>query len=646
MTAHARSMAGAIATAALAYAIALLACAPALAEEATWSGLEQPRPPGASGSAWPVGLGYIGDVEFYAPDRGVLITDGEEPTVPKGIWAYNGVEWHEYAIECGASDGRVAWAGPSEFWTVSDGRPGQANEIGPGGEEIVPPREDNTLCHFAGGAIAGSYAHPAFQADSYQAMSGAACLGPSDCWFVGAPLAEPQLGAFQLHWNGSSLGAEPYPEEGHAAEALTPFEGALFESVLLAAGDRVSEEKPYPPVLHRINPQGFSPPMEAEEGPFGEGLPLYQTGEPAKALSYLRLSQADGALWAAAGATETGLKDEKGEVTVIRDVGGEWTQLIGPGDGHGLAAKPLGPVLASPSEEVQLLGGTEAQATHGGTARYAVVDAIAAEPGTDSAWLALSARGPLTGQRAVLVHIDAEGDLLEEQTLPSAAEESVGIGPKGAVTALTCPAVEDCWTGTAQGWLFHRATAGERRLIAEGALRDPRESEYFSGEVISYRPKDQGLPQVVPDAPPADDSGVNEEIIEPEGAFKEQKQTAEQPKVELPLLSRVRSRLVHGSELELRFHLAVMARVRLLARRRGRVIARTPTHTFKAGERKLMLALDRHRWPTKLTLQTKALAPLPLVSSVTGEGAGVTTETTGLSALPRVSPMGGPGTLP
>jgi len=639
-------IAAALSALALALACAMLACAPALAGEATWSGLEQPLPPPATRAGWPVGLGYIGDIEFYAPDRGVLVTDGEEPTIPKGVWAYNGVEWHEYASQCGASDGRVAWAGPGEFWTVSDGRPGQANEIGAGGEEIVAPLEDNTLCHFAGGQIVGSYAHPAFQADSYQAMSGAACLGPSDCWFAGAPLPEPQLGAFQLHWNGSSVTAEPYPEEGHAGEALAPFEGSVFESVLLAEGDRVSQEKPRPPVLHRINPEGVAPPMEPEEGPFGEGLPLYAKDEPSKALSYLRLSQADGALWAAAGASEAGLKDGEGQVTVIRDVGGEWKQLIGPGDEMGAAPRPLGPVLSSPSEEAALLGGSEEEAAAGGTARHAVVDAIAAEPGTGTAWLALSARSQPSSQRAVLVHIDDEGNVLEEQTLPSAAEASVGIGPKGAVSALACPAVNDCWMGTAQGWLFHLATASERSLLAEGRLRDPHESEYFSGEVITYRPKDQGLPQVVPDAPPADDSGVNEEVVEPEGAFKEQKQTAEQPKVELPLLARVHSRLVHGTTLELRFHLAVKARVRLIARRHRRVIASTPAHVFGAGEHRLRLALNRRRWPTKLTLQTKALAPLPLVSSVTGEGAGVTTETTGLRALPSVLPTGVLGTLP
>jgi hypothetical protein len=66
--------------------------------------------------------------------------------------------------------------------------------------------------------------------------------------------------------------------------------------------------------------------------------------------------------------------------------------------------------------------------------------------------------------------------------------------------------------------------------------------------------------------------------------------------------------------LELRFHLAVRARVRLLAQRRKRVVASTPTRTLAAGNRRLLLHLDPRLWPTKLDLQTHALAPLPTIS--------------------------------
>ncbi len=108
------------------------------------------------------------------------------------------------------------------------------------------------------------------------------------------------------------------------------------------------------------------------------------------------------------------------------------------------------------------------------------------------------------------------------------------------------------------------------------------------------------------------------------------------------LLTDLHSRLVHGTTLELRFHLAVKARVRLLAKRRKKVVASTPTRTLAAGNRKLLLRLNPHDWPTKLSLQTHALAPLPTTTvkeAVGGPehgGAGSNTVSTGLTVLPHV----------
>ena len=167
-----------------------LACACALpavsvaaegGEGAVWR-LEQPSPPkappGTPELSLPIGLGQIGDIEFWEPNRGLLITHGNGKAIPPGVWAYDGVEWREIAEVCGASEGSIAWAGPDEFWTVSDGRPGQVSESSGTQFERQVPLEDNTLCHFAGGSVVGSYAHPAGEADSYQAMHAAACIPP------------------------------------------------------------------------------------------------------------------------------------------------------------------------------------------------------------------------------------------------------------------------------------------------------------------------------------------------------------------------------------------------------------------------------------------------------------------------------------
>ena len=139
------------------------------------------------------------------------------------------------------------------------------------------------------------------------------------------------------------------------------------------------------------------------------------------------------------------------------------------------------------------------------------------------------------------------------------------------------------------------------------------DSEYGGNvNLITYRPPDQGLPQVPPDAPPPDTSGLVEEPPDYGGTFAEaERRSRSNRRSRLPLLSALHSRLVHGTTLELRFHLAVKARVRLLAKRHKQVVASTPMRTFAAGNRKLLLRLNRSEWPTKLSLQTHALAPLP-----------------------------------
>ena len=588
------------------------------AEAPQWR-LEQPLLPDAE---WPVALGGVGDMQFLegAPNRGLLITAGNKPSIEPGIWSYDGGGWHELSNQCGAQlDGRVAWAGPDDFWTVSDGRPGQAAEAAGTGNERAVPLNGNTLCHFENGQIVASYAHPAFEADSYLQMRGAACLKPTDCWFGGEVLPAPQIGAFQLHWDGSALEAEPYLGEGFPVHDMLPFEGHIYQSVRLEIPpDRTEREAITTPVMHVINPPGALPAFEPEDEA-GAGLPLYEEGELPQALDYFHLSSADGTLWAAAGPL-----DPSGQLTVAVREAGSWRLVLGPA---ALGVQQLEHIL--PAEDR-----AEEEALIGSSPSRAKVTAIAAEPGSGSVWLGLERAE--SQDQAVLVHINARGEELSEQTLPSAQERAEGVGNKGAAARLACPAPDDCWLATSRGWLFHLAPASERKL--------PRSADPNFEHLISYRPPDQGLPQVAQDAPPADVSGLHERGVAEIGTIAETKSEPESL-VTLPLLSRVHSRMLKGSKLELSFHLSVKARVRLLAERRKQLVAKTATHTFKAGDRKLLLRLDRRRWPTKLSLQTKALEPPRRVSSVTGEGGKVTTETTGLFVSP-LSVTGRAGQLP
>jgi hypothetical protein len=549
--------------------------------------VEQPEPPpppvGVEGSKTPIGLGRIGDIEFLSPNRGALITAGNGSSIHPGVWLYNGERWRELATVCGATDGRIAWAGPDEFWTISDGRPGQANSNG-----LRPPLEDDTLCRFAPPPgdpsgnleVVASYAQPAFLSTSYQAMHAAACINPSDCWFAGAPLESPQIGAFQLHWNGHSLEPEPYLPEGHAVWDMSKFKGRLYEGVRLLTGDSGKISR-HPPPLRVINGEGATHTFESVSE-----LPLYGSEEFFSAVDFLHLSTGGSSLWAAAGPElEQPEGSEPAGVTVIRTEEGtaNWSQVLGPG--------------TVPSGLERFPGD--------------VVDSIAAEPASNSAWIVLdSARDaaseePSPDAPALVARVSADGTVSDELNLPSSGEH---YGPKGAADKIACPAPRDCWLATTQGWLLHLATASERHLQRD---TDP----VFSGEEpIAVRPHDEGLPQESSDSLPVEESGLEEQRPSQGGTVKT---VLANPfaTVTVPLLSDVRTRLVHGTTLELRFDLSVKARVRLLAQRRRSVVASTPTRTLGAGRRSLLLRLNVHRWPTKLDLQTDALAPLKTAST-------------------------------
>jgi hypothetical protein len=569
------------------------------AGSASWL-LEQPEapapPPGVEPARVPIGLGKIGDIEFYAPNRGLLITAGNPPTVPAGVWVYNGVSWRELAKVCGATDGRIAWSGANEFWTVSDGRPGQQpNENG-----VFPPLQDNTLCHFNNGKVEASYASLAFRADSYQAMNAAGCISSSDCWFGGGPLPDEPDEAFQLHWNGSSVTAEPYPREGHTVEDMRLFEGHLYESVKLLSSDGTAAgvNNSEPPVLHVIAPSGQPPlftslPVHEMQLYFEpkEGEVPKLPEEFAQALGFLHLSTEGQTLWVAAGPQETPKGSSPAGVTIDRYGAGVWSQVIGPN-------APVSGASAFPDEEV---------------------NAIAAEPGSDSAWIAVAKqfeRNPATAE-ATIARVSADGTVSEEEHL----------GHAGAATKLVCPAAHDCWMATAGGWLYHLAPEDERQLSQDISFA-------FNG-LIAERPEDIGLPPQIPDIPPADDSGAPGEVppitLPPQAIHNE-------TTVKVPLLSSLHARLVKGTTLELRFHLAVKARVRLIAKRKKSVVASTPTRTYPAGNRSLLLHLNRKRWPTKLSLQTRALAPLPTAST---RELGTNTVSTGLRVLPRTPTFAG-----
>jgi hypothetical protein len=544
---------------------------------------EAPPPPsGAEPSKFPAALGQVGDIAFWSPNRGVLITAGNA-FVPAGLYAYDGAGWHQLSTVCGGRDGRIAWAGPDEFWTISDQRPGQ---ITAGGENSFL-YWDVSLCHFVNGRVVGSYATPVGQPDSYRAMDAAACDGPNDCWFGGELGEGANAGAFHLYWNGSALSVAYSPQD-HAVASMSVDENQIYESVQLATGDSYgSESTTSPSVLHTIVPSDPGDvfhdvfPTEASCVGFCVALSDYGSATSGKAVAPDTLSgfalssdwsqSGEGPptpqLWAVAGPDSTAppTDEDKAHPIALRYIDEEWTQVV--------------PNL------VTFASGEEPQG-------------VAADPGGNAAWV------PITGEDET-AHVDLLSSADGGQTWSISAHDDLGpeqgVGPRGNAGPIACPAPHECWLATDEGWLFHLTNG-----VALPADRDP----FFDGTdgIITYRPPDDGVPEQLPDEPPEDDSLANlQPLTEPAPtAAPAVRPPAIVPAQKKALVAHVHTHLLKGDVLELTFTLTGSAHVQLLGIRHGKVVTRTRRETLRKGSHTLKLKLSRSQWPTKLSLRATA----------------------------------------
>jgi hypothetical protein len=597
---------------------AALAPAPAAAAEgppaATWqfAPVNPPEPPPGTHKpepSYPVPLGQIGDISFWTPSRGLLITGGTGSScaagagasVPCGLYAYNGRSWHLLSTVCGGAEGRIAWAGENEFWTISDQRPGQ----------IVTAEAEYgrvSLCHFQNGHVVGSYAMPLNQPNSYRPMNAAACLSPENCWFGGELGNPPNTGAFHLHWDGTGVTVVYSPEDHEVFSMALAAPGVLFESVSLAVEeeegqtiDYAGEDPNHPALLHQIDPPGsgvdfhnvlmpnpacaaseFCPPLP-EYGTNAGGLPVEpKTLGPFALGSDYTPSGANPAppqTWAIAGPYE------RAEAA-----------SSGAGVAHTIALRYAENASTHLYEWKQVIGSEE----FGGSDPFNAEEepqGIAPEPGVAAAWISLHG----TSGQAEVTRVNAEGAVTNREVLG----EAQGVGRRGNAGALACPAANDCWLATTQGWLFHYTNESPE----EPQL--PEDTDPYFAQVITYRPSDDGVLQLPADEPPPDDSLANQ--APPPPPPPPPPAPAPQVLSNAPVVVGVHSH-VHGDELELSFKLVAEAHVQLLAKRNGHVVAKTPREMLKAGKRKLLLRLNPHRWPTKLALNATPLHPLTVTA--------------------------------
>jgi hypothetical protein len=539
-----------IALAMLVAALAVLAVPGARAAAPEWHS-EQPV---AAGIEVPVALGQIGDIEFWAPNRGLLITAGNHGA-PAGIYAYDGSGWHLYSTVCGGQEGRIAWAGPDEFWTISDQAIGEENTLNP----VLEETSHRSLCHFKNGEVVASYAEPLGRATSFSPMDAAVCEGPNNCWFGGERLpGNPNAGAFHLHWNGTTLQAvpsltEPEPklkDPGRSVFGLAFNQGKLYESLDARSGDQAPTEKE-PFFFHRVE-------LTAQE-PFAPvPTPAISDGGEPEGLEGFRFATEGSTLWALSGDVEEG-----GTVptTLLHLASGAFRQVA-------LAGGPLVP----------------------GTRIYG----WAFEPGAHYAWASF---GPARFEQpgvARLARVQTNGQVGEEIVLPAPGEE---LDPKGTAGPVACPASGQCWMATSMGWLFHLGGPP-----AEGVDTDPA-----MHQLITFRPEDGSARASIGAGAPEDDSGAEVESHKFPEAIPFEPPLEPRVRKRPPLYAHVKQKVLHHTVLQLTFVLNARAHVQLLAKRHKAVVAKTARLTLGKGKHKLRLRLDPKRWPTGLDFQVHAL---------------------------------------
>lgn len=511
--------------------------------QGTWR-LEQPPPP--PGAVFKVPLGAPGDLKCTARNRCLLGVEGNA-AVPRGLFLWNGEGWRQYSTVCGglADTMRIAWAGPAEFWTIS---------------EPSRPRVGNgtALCRFKNGAVVGSFSTQDQSPDPFRSMNAAACAAPDNCWFGGIGSQDPtgeRVGSFHLRWDGTSLQTVYNQGKGRGVSDVEPHAGVFVESVVVGpqaesaeAADVTPPESPSPRLVHEIRLESDGSARFGDD-PF---QPASRPGVPADGTELLALDGDGTQLWAVGAGAASGPSAQAAGGMVAREPlaarrsGGAWQELDLP-DG----------LLADDERLVD----------------------VAAVPGTDTAWAAVQrfSERRTTNARAKVIRLDSDGPP-QVMTLP------VSGSGRGSAARIEFSAENDGWLATQGGWLFH---------FSDGSVV-ARDTEPGLAGSVTFRPN-EAAEQFVPDTPPQDDS----QLFAPPPPPETTKPRRPRIRPRKPLIRKVRSK-VTGRVLTVSFTLTRRAKVGVVGKRGGAVVARARLRALKPGRRALRLTLDPRRWPTRI----------------------------------------------
>ncbi|EHN11601.1 hypothetical protein PAI11_15210 [Patulibacter medicamentivorans] len=544
----------------LAVLVAALLGGAGTAAAATWQPYPLPAPPGGQ---FPTPAGYVSDLSFWAPNRGLMAVSGNA-AVPAGIYVFDGERWRQLSTVCGGGiDARIAWAGPTEFWVISTPS-GRANS-GQG------------LCRFKDGEVVGSYALPNVPGFD-DVVWAAACRAADDCWFGGRGGISgdgSQAGALHLHWDGRDVRVV-YGPQGRGVSDLHAFRGRILESTHVGVGpdDTLAtppllEPEATPALLHGIDGTAF------RNDPF---VPAPLSGVRDDAAD-LRAIDSDGTTaWAVGGRTLNGPAATAGppeRPPLVARLGGDgsWRELTLTGPAASITTAAFGDVAVLP----------------GGGGVWTTV--------TELPTAGLSTNGEGAQPRVALLRPDGSSEVHD---LAGPADPL-----RGAATRIACPTAGDCWLATARGYLYRWTDGASYPVDGEPA---------FQG-LIATRPNEAAA-QVIPDAPPDDDALRNQAPPLDITPLKPEQRCGRPPAI----VTGVRKPLVRGlqrrvrdprARLVVRFRVTRRARVQLLGKRGRRTVAKSSWKTFAKGRRSLQIQVRRSRWPKQLAMRTKELGTPP-----------------------------------
>lgn len=536
---------------ALLVALLLAAAASADAAQPTWHIETPPKPPEAP-FAQPIGA--PADISCLSATRCLLFSMGGV-YYRGGFFLYDGVSWRRAGSVCGTGTDsgstettRVVWAGPQEFWTVTEPSAPRTG-LGQG------------LCHFKDGEIVGSYSTPQNSPDRWTTMTAGACRGPDDCWFGGVGAVSPdgsRVGGFRVHWNGSELRTH-YAPQGRAVSDMEEFAGDIVSSKFrgpaprTAAAPDLADPEPVDILADRIVPSA-DPGGEPEF--VDDGLRPRSIGSLGReGAELLALDAAGEHIWAGGGGAISGpgatsTPFARGPLLARRQQNGAWVDI------------DLGDSAFAPTE---------------------VFRDVAALPSGDAVWVVVQdGSQPATNSAdAKIAKVGADG-AVQRVTLLAAGGLAAGTAQR-----IECPTEDECWVITQRGLIFH---------LTDDTPRAAEQDPAFA-LVVAYRPN-ESLEQGLGDGSVVDDSLL----------FAPPPPVEETP-VAPPTVRRLRpairslSSKLKGRRLTIRFVVVRRARIGFTARRRGRTVARVRQRMLRPGRRMLSVKLDPKRWPDDVRFQ-------------------------------------------